>query len=181
MQNKLSKLLFTLLAAMFLVLLAAGGLFQPTATNGLHLKGRFGTATPNHMIWNEGTGNVSFEVRNNEGTPVHQIQADGDVIVTGREASSPGTTITSTGELMITPTNRTYLVAPLDLLTVTLAITDAIGGQSVLIVNTVTTNTVIADTGATVGGGDLTLGQYDNATFTYVGGVWVQTGNVDNN
>lgn len=81
---------------------------------------------------------------------------------------------TAYGNQTLTPTGSLYLLAPTATLTVSLATGDALPGDLVILISKVATTTNITDTGATVGGGNLSLSQYDTVGFIYDGTEWVQ-------
>lgn len=83
-----------------------------------------------------------------------------------------------TGAQTITPTYSFLQVSPTAVLTITLGTT--VDGDFLIVHNTVTTSTVIIDTGATQGGGNITLGQDDVAGFIFADGVWVELFSPDN-
>lgn len=150
---------------------AQGQLEGVTNLNGLHLnQTSFGTATPQVMVQNGGSG-VSLEVRNSSATPVWKVDGNG-------VTSNPPNSLTSTGAVTLTVAAEYYEVAPSAVLTLTL--TGGSAGDDLIIANTVTTSTVIVDTGATVGGGNITLGENDLAVFKNVDGTWAEVASPDN-
>lgn len=85
-----------------------------------------------------------------------------------------------TGAQTITPTYSYLQVSPTAVLTVTLGVPTACDGDLFIIHNLVTTSTVVVDTGATVGGGNITMAQDDLAGFICGDGVWVELFSPDN-
>ncbi len=85
-----------------------------------------------------------------------------------------------TGSQTITPTTTFYEFAPLTTLTITLATGEATVGDLLILQNTVSTSTVIIDTTATQGGGNITLGANDLALFIFSNSVWVEIASPDN-
>jgi len=77
----------------------------------------------------------------------------------------------TSGSQTITPTAEYYQMSPSTVTTVTLG--TGVEGQTVLFHNLVATNVVLIDTGATIGGGNITLGVDDVASFIYGGAAWV--------
>lgn len=85
-----------------------------------------------------------------------------------------------TGAQTLTPTASYYALAPAATLTVTLATGSATDGDILILYNTVTTSTIVVDTTATVGGGNITLGQNDLAVFLFANSVWAEVASPDN-
>lgn len=85
-----------------------------------------------------------------------------------------------TGAQTITPTYSYLQVSPTAVLTITLGVPAACDGDFFIVHNLVTTSTVVVDTGATAGGGNITLGQDDPAGFICGDGVWVELFSPDN-
>lgn len=81
---------------------------------------------------------------------------------------------TAYGNQTLTPTGSLYLLAPTTTLTVSLATGDALPGDVVILMSTVATQTIITDTGATIGGGNLTLSNTYVVGFIFDGTAWVQ-------
>ena len=84
------------------------------------------------------------------------------------------------GTQTLTPTATYYQLSPATVLTLTLAIGSASDGDLLLLHNTVATNTVVVDTGATVGGGNITLAANDLVLFIYGNSKWVEIASPDN-
>ncbi len=80
----------------------------------------------------------------------------------------------------LTPTATFYEFAPATTLTLTLATGEATVGDLLILANTVSTSTVIVDTGATAGGGNVTLGENDLALFIFTNTNWVEIASGDN-
>ncbi len=87
---------------------------------------------------------------------------------------------TLAGAQTLTPTATYYQMAPATVLTLTLATGSANDGDLLIIHNTVATNTTIVDTGATVGGGNITLAVNDLAMFIYGNSKWIEIASPDN-
>lgn len=85
-----------------------------------------------------------------------------------------------TGAQTLVPTATYYQFSPTSVLTLTISTTGVLEGDFLILHNLVTTSTTIADTGATVGGGVVTLGQDDLAMFIYGDGVWIEIASPDN-
>lgn len=83
-----------------------------------------------------------------------------------------------TGAQTLTPTVTYYNLAPAAVLTLTLGAGTA--GDLLILHSTVATNTVIVDTGATVGGGNVTLAADDMALFIFGNSKWVEIASPDN-
>lgn len=91
------------------------------------------------------------------------------------------TAYTSTGAQTLDPTASFYTLAPAAVLTLTLGTTTSVAGDFVTFVSTVTTDTIIVDTTATAGGGNITLDTAgDVMCFVYTGSLWAQSCNNDN-
>ncbi len=101
----------------------------------------------------------------------------GDATLSGLVNIAP-TSYALTGAQTLTPTVSYYELAPAAVLTLTLGTGSA--GDYLILANTVTTSTVIVDTGATVGGGNITLGENDIAEFINVDGTWAEISSPDN-
>jgi hypothetical protein len=169
------KILIAIIALAALILMAlpvAGQLEGVSNANGLHLsQSSFGTATPQLMVNQGGSApNNIFELRD-ASTPILQIDADGNTF-------RGVTAYTLTGAQTLTPAGTVYTVAPSAVLTLTLG--TGASGQELMIFNIVATTTTIVDTGATQGGGNVTLGQDDMAHFIYIDGVWIEISSPDN-
>lgn len=119
------------------------------------------------------------------------LNVDGNATVVGNSDVTGDTTITGTlntadtdsvltGAQTITPTYSYLQVSPVAVLTATLATSSAEDGDLLIIHNLVATTTTIVDTGATAGGGNITLGQDDIAGFIFGDGVWVEMFSPDN-
>lgn len=159
-----------------------------TQFNALHVEDSLATATPVFQVNNTGTSNI-VELRDSA-TPVANFPDGGGFNLTvGNATFDTDVTVDDTlnvddtdsaltGAQTITPTGTYYQMSPATVITVTLgAGTD---GDLLIMHNLVTTNVVIIDTGATAGGGNITLGQDDNAGFIYGDGVWVELFSPDN-
>jgi hypothetical protein len=90
------------------------------------------------------------------------------------------TSTTISGTQTITPSSTFLVVAPTVASTITLATGNASAGDWLIVVNTVTTNTNIVDTGATQGGGAIDLGLDDLAIFLFGNGKWIELASPDN-
>lgn len=186
-----------IMSAIFLVLAAFAFQFEGvTNFDGVHLQATsFATATPLFMVNNNG-GSRSVEVRNANSTPVWSVDTDGTINQTGSMAGSSATFDTDvtiddtinlddtdsalTGAQTITPTYTYLQVSPVAVLTATLATGAAADGDLFIIHNLVATTTTVVDTGATAGGGNITLNQDDIAIFIFGDGVWVEIASPDN-
>lgn len=84
------------------------------------------------------------------------------------------------GAQTLTATVTFYEFAPATVLTVTLATGNAEVGDLLILSNTVTTQTQIVDTGATVGGSVINLGLNDTAIFIYSNSKWVMLSTANN-
>lgn len=104
----------------------------------------------------------------------------GDLTISSGTLAIEETDNVATGAQTITPTKTYYHFAPTAVTTVTLATGAAVEGDLLILHNIVSTNTVIVDTGATQGGGNITLGQDDPAGFIFGDGVWVELFSPDN-
>lgn len=135
------------------------------------------TATPAAVVNSSGVSNI-FEIRD-AATPVIRVEDGGSLH--SNHLGFIALSYTSTGAQTITPTNNSlYNLNPAAVLTVTLSTGAAQTGDIVIFANNVTTNTIIADTGATQGGGNITLGENDNAGFLFLGDAWIEIFSPDN-
>ena len=73
---------------------------------------------------------------------------------------------------IITPTGAIQLLTSGGNVTATLASGQA--GQLLTLINTANTNVLIQDTSGQILSGDLTLAQWDTATFVFYGTSWIQ-------
>lgn len=92
-------------------------------------------------------------------------------------------TLSLSGSQTITPSAdgvSMYLLAPTSTLTVTLSITGALPGDTVLLVGKVSTSTILADTGATGTGASRTITDTDTWAGVFNGSAWVETNFVNN-
>jgi hypothetical protein len=85
-----------------------------------------------------------------------------------------------TGAQTITPTATYYQLAPVSVLTLTLSTASAADGDLIILHSTVSTATTIVDTGATVGGSVITLGENDLAVLIYGNSKWIEVASPDN-
>lgn len=141
------------------------------------------TAAPALVVDSAGVSNL-LEVRD-AATPQFTINNGGastfasDMTVAGVSAWDDTDSVL-TGAQTITPTYSYLQVSPTAVLTITLATGAAADGDLLIIHNLVATTTTIVDTGATVGGGAITLGQDDLGIFIFGDGVWVEIASPDN-
>lgn len=84
------------------------------------------------------------------------------------------------GTQTITPSASYYQMSPVTALTLTLATGEASEGDLLIVHSMVSTNTIIIDTGATVGGSNITLSTNDLAMFIFGNGKWVEIASPDN-
>lgn len=189
--RKVSQIGLVLVAVFLVATMAAFALQIEGVTNftGVHVQATsMATATPLLMVENDGVSR-SFEVRNSSATPVFSVDNDGTVSQAGAAALTggldvtgilglPATAYTLTGAQTITPTTTYYELAPATVLTATLA--GGTAGDLLILASTVATNTVIVDTGATVGGGNITLAENDIAVFIKVDDTWAEIASPDN-
>lgn len=88
---------------------------------------------------------------------------------------------TLTGAQTLTPAATFYEFTPTAILTLTLGTGSAEVGDFLVIQNSsAVTNVVIIDTGATQGGGNVTLGTNDPAMFIYSNSKWIEIASPDN-
>jgi hypothetical protein len=183
-----TKILILIMALFIFGLVAfpvIGQLQGVTSFNGIHLsQSSFGTATPQLLIDSSST-NAILEVRDSA-TPVFRIPDGGGLNILSGSLTSDGilnladTDSVLTGAQTITPTYSYLQVSPSAVLTLTLATGSATDGDILIIHNLVSTTTTVIDTGATQGGGNVTLGQDDPAIFIFGDGVWVEIASPDN-
>ena len=175
---KYGKLTFSLFVVFIVVAVLAGGLVNaaPPAQQQ--------TTFDNVKINGDLTVTDDF-------TLTDDLAVGGDLAVTGNVTANTDLTVddtfniddtdsTLTGSQTITPTYSYLQVSPTAVLTLTLATGAAVDGDILIIHNAVTTNTVIVDTGATQGGGNVTLAQDDIAAFIFGDSVWVEMFSPDN-
>lgn len=116
------------------------------------------------------TGNASFA-----GT----LTVNGsDLVVSQMLAIAPRTAISLTNGGVITPTGTIQLLTSSANVTPTLAAGGS--GDVVTLINTANVSILIQDTTGQILSGDLTLGQWDTATFVFYGTSWVQIAESDN-
>jgi hypothetical protein len=90
-------------------------------------------------------------------------------------------TNTSTGSQTITPTTTYLQLNPASTLTATLATGSAVNGDLLILHNIhASSSVVVVDTGATQGGGNITLGANDLAVFIYGNTKWIEIASPDN-
>ena len=110
---------------------------------------------------------------------LHIDGATGDITLDGTlNIDDEDSTITSTQSISVT--SSFYEFTPTSVLTLTLDTDGVSVGDWLLIQNTGTSNVVLVDTGATIGGGNITLGQNDTALFVYVNSKWVMVSTANN-
>lgn len=86
---------------------------------------------------------------------------------------------TSSGTQTLDPVATHYVLSPSAQLTLTIATTSAVNSNVLwILINSAQTVTIV-DTGATAGGGNRVLGQYDWIEFLYYD-LWIETGTSDN-
>jgi hypothetical protein len=126
-----------------------------------------------------------------DATLTDDVAVGGDLAVTGDATLSGDVLIDDTfsiddtdstivGTQTLTPTATYYQLAPVSALTLTLATGSAVDGDLLILHNTVATNTIVVDTGATVGGGNITLAANDLAIFVFGNSKWVELASPDN-
>lgn len=141
------------------------------------------TANPALIVDSAGVSNL-LEVRD-AATPQFTINNGGastfaSDLTTAGVVAWDDTDSALTGAQTITPTYSYLQVSPTAVLTITLATGSAADGDLLIVHNLVATQTDIIDTGATVGGGNINLGQDDIAIFIFGDGVWVEIASPDN-
>lgn len=173
------KLAILALVAVVLVLVSAPAIWASPAMSGIRGKIQCFTEDGDCV---EGWNGVDIQLYSDAGsTEKFAVEGSlGDVDMSGTMRFAP-TTSTSTGATNVTPAGYTFLeVAPQTTLTITLVTSSAEEGDLLIVANTVSTSTIIVDTGATQGGGNITLGQDDLAGFIYLDGVWIELFSPDN-
>ncbi len=104
----------------------------------------------------------------------------GDLTLSAGVLTTEESDNTTTGAQTLVPTRTYYHFAPTAVTTVTISTTGVIEGDWLILHNLVSTSTVIVDTTATQGGGNITLGQDDIAAFIFGDSVWVEMFSPDN-
>jgi len=107
------------------------------------------------------------------------VTANGDMVVDDT-LNVDDTDSVITGTQTLTPTGTFYELNPGSALTVTLATGSAEVGDLLIVTNVSAQAVIIADTGATVGGGTITLNTNDLAMFIYTNTKWVEIASPDN-
>lgn len=113
----------------------------------------------------------------------------GDLTVTGDVATNTDLTVDDTfaiddtayaltGTQTLTPTASYYLLNATSTLTLTLGATAV--GDVLILHNVGVSNTIVTDTGATQGGGAVTIGPDDIGLFIYGNSKWVEIASPDN-
>lgn len=82
-------------------------------------------------------------------------------------------TLTTSGTQTLTPTVSMYLLAPTDTVTYTLSVSNAVAGDLLILVGTVTTSTIVVDTGATNTGSGREITKATNI-YLYNGSAWAE-------
>jgi hypothetical protein len=142
-----------------------------------------GSETDELVVNQTSTGDV-VEFRDN-GTVVFRVADGGTVtvdpdLIVDDTLNIDETAYALTGTKTITPTATYYQLAPTAALTLTLSTASAGAGDLLILHSTVATNTIIVDTGATVGGGNITLSTNDLALFIYGNSKWIEIASPDN-
>jgi len=176
MTRPMKQLLAVGLLVMVLLLVAATPFAQ---------FGQFGSVFVQHDLRVDGTSdlNGSLDVAGSL-TVADNVAADNVTVATDLTVDDTfnidDSAIAISGTQTITPTASVLLVSPSVASTITLATGSATAGDLLLVLNTVTTNTNIVDTGATAGGSSIDLGANDNALFIYLNSKWVEIASPDN-
>lgn len=186
--NEFMNIVTAIGTAVALVLLAFGFLSYGDGPNVPTARGvtNFDSLTLSDNLVVGGTSSVT-----GASTLTGAVTAAGAVTATGALVASNDLTVddtfniddtayTLTGTQTLTPTASFYLLNPATTLTLTLATGSATVGDLLILYNTVTTSTVVVDTTATVGGGNVTLGQNDLAVFIFANSVWAEVASPDN-
>jgi len=112
-------------------------------------------------------------------TLVGAVEAQGDLLVDDTFAIDD-TDYALTGTKSLSITASFYELAPTSVLTLTLDTDATADGDILILSNSGSSNAVIVDTGATIGGAAITLGANDTAMFIKVNGKWVMLSTADN-
>ena len=122
----------------------------------------------------------TIEVNNiSEETASSGVTVDDDFVVDDT-FNIDDTDSTITGTQTITPTATFYELNPASTLTVTVATASAAVGDFLVLQNISAQSVIVVDTGATVGGGNVTLGQNDLVMFIYSNSKWIEIASPDN-
>lgn len=119
------------------------------------------------------------------------VAVAGDLTVTGSATVSADVTVDDTfniddtdslitGTQSISVTASFYEFGPASVLTLTLDTDDVAVGDLLFITNVGSANVVIVDTGATQGGGNVTIGVDDSAVFIFSNSKWIEIASPDN-
>lgn len=175
-KSEFINLAATVIGALALVLVAFGVLQPDTAANQPEARGvsNFDTVTADVV---NGTTVNGTTVNAGALNATGAVVASGDLTVDDTFGTD-STAYSLTGAQTLTPTASYYQLAPLATLTLTLGAGTT--GDYLILHNTVATSTIVADTGATVGGDAITLGANDLAVFIYGNSAWIEIASPDN-
>jgi len=98
----------------------------------------------------------------------------------GFDIDTPSTAISVTNNATITPTASYQPLSSAGTVTASLSTSGIVTGAVLMLVNTTNTTIILTDTGTLKASGNVSLGQYDAAQFSFDGTNWIQTGESDN-
>ncbi len=108
------------------------------------------------------------------------VTATGDVTLNDSVVVGAQTAISVTNDATITPTGSYQPLTSAGTVTASLATSGYTTGTLLTLLNTANTTIVFTDTGTLKASGNVSLGQYDAASFIFDGTNWIQISESDN-
>jgi hypothetical protein len=112
------------------------------------------------------------------GTSSTTLSVSSDASFGADIAIAPRTAISVTDGGIITPTGTLQMLESGGNVTATIA--SGTSGQHLTLINTANTTILIQDTTGQIFSGDVSLAQWDTASFVFYGASWIQTGESNN-